>query len=148
MRVSQFLLIFLSLNCWMPTAMPKDMGMIGIPCPLFSRLNINTRKKSWSPFDQLLGTFAWECFCSLTQAEVKVLRTLQCGLCVYACASSGGCCHIHSVLLTNKAWLLSSQAVLAQAESPQSKDIHSGGGMVRDFSRRFNYPTKTHSYRP
>ena len=32
----------------------KDLAVIGIPCPLFSRLNINTHSSDWNPFTELL----------------------------------------------------------------------------------------------
>lgn len=32
-----------------------DVAVLGVPCPLFSRLNVLTAKSGWNPFTQTLG---------------------------------------------------------------------------------------------
>ena len=43
-----------SISCSLTCGGAQDMAMIGIPCPIFSRLNEKTRKRGWNPFREPL----------------------------------------------------------------------------------------------
>jgi hypothetical protein len=50
---------------WLRCHNSEDMGMLGIPCPLFSRLNSKTRSHKWNPFREQLG-MCWHCWLDFT----------------------------------------------------------------------------------
>ena len=104
---------------WLRCHNSEDMGMLGIPCPLFSRLNSKTRSHKWNPFREQLG-MCWHCWLDFT-----TWLTLGCS------SQSVSVWPVFTIsvdFFATKGDLLPSLQSLEQASCSQSENLHSGGG--------------------